>query len=210
MISYRIKSTFLHEVEGAPSDNNSQTCAFPEEPRQDFLLSPYPREPKERLESRTNIAPSRLIESNRSERRYESNRVVVGHERDNSAQSNQLLDDLEGQFSRSRISATRLTLTANRKREESEVTSQVAALKSELIESDRKLSRLDTEKQNYMRENAQLRAQLENARSERLSKNSREGELQNDNERLKRKIDNLEATIESLKQTKLDMERMLN
>lgn len=41
------------------------------------------------------------------------------------------------------------------------------------MEADRKLTRLDAEKQNYVREIAQLKGQLEAARNERLTKNSR-------------------------------------
>jgi hypothetical protein len=42
-ISYRIRSTFLQEMEGIPSDNASFTCTFPEEPREEQMSSLPPR-----------------------------------------------------------------------------------------------------------------------------------------------------------------------
>lgn len=112
-LSYRIRSTFLQELEGLPSGENSFTCTFPEEPREE----PPAVVPASRQETRSILAPARVLENNRSERRFELNRVPAAHERENSANSNQMLDELEGQFSRSRISANRLALTANRRKE---------------------------------------------------------------------------------------------
>lgn len=87
---------------------------------------------------------------------------------------------------------------------------QLSTLKTELTEHERKLTRLELEKQNYIREITQLKAQVESSRMERMTKNSREVELQDDNERLRRKLESMEVNVEALKKAKQDIEKSLS
>lgn len=83
----------------------------------------------------------------------------------------------------------------------------ISELKNNVNEKDRKLTRLEIEKQSLGKEAEGLRQQLETLRGQLSTKSSRELELIGENERLKRKLESTESALEILKLKKQEWEK---
>ena len=67
----------------------------------------------------------------------------------------------------------------------------VERMKLDLMDRDRKLTRLEMEKQNYQLENSTLKSQVEGFKTKGLNKSFRESEMSTENDKLKKKCEAL-------------------